>query len=395
MSLRGRRVVLGVCGSIAAYKVVQVARDLTLAGAEVNVVMTESATRFVTPLTFHAITGREVVTDAWQGWMGHPEGHVALADRAELILVAPASAQTLARLALGLCDDMLGLTVLASDAPLVIAPAMHHRMWNHPATRAHVAALRERGATVIQPDTGLLASGAVGEGRLPEPPEILGAVRWRLGRRGRLAGKRVVVTAGGTREPLDPVRYLGNRSSGRMGYALAQAATDEGGDVTIVSANVSLPEPWGAEVRRVGTAEEMLRATREACERADVLIMAAAVADYRPESPSDAKIKKSGEGLSIRLVETEDVVASIDRPGLIKVGFAAETHDLETNARAKMAKKRLSLIVANDAAATIGAEDACVALLYPDGRREEHGPLPKAEIAERIVEAVCRLAGQS
>lgn len=391
MSLAGRTIILGVTGSIAVYKVVQVARELTQAGARVDVLMTEGATRFVTPLTFQTLTRRPVVTDLWQDWTEDAQGHISLGEQADVMLVAPASAQTIARLALGLADDMVSLTALATYAPLVIAPAMNYHMWEHPATREHVRTLEARGATFLGVGTGRLASGAVGEGRLAEPEEIVGAVRWRLGRGGALAGVRVVVTAGGTREPLDPVRYLTNGSSGRMGYALARAALDEGADVTLVSANVELPAPWGARVVPVVTAGELLGATQEACAVADVLVMAAAVSDYRPESASTGKIRKAGGALSLRLVENPDIVASVDRPGLLRVGFAAETDSLQENARAKLERKGLDLIVANDAAATIGAPDAALTLMDAEARIEELPRLPKEDAAAPVIEAVVRL----
>ena len=393
MSLRGRKVILGVSGSIAAYKAVQVARDLTQAGARVDVLMTEGATRFVTPLTFQTLTRRPVISDLWQDWTEDAQGHISLGEEAEVMLVAPASAQTIANLALGLSDDMISLTALATYAPLVIAPAMNYHMWEHPATRQHVRTLEERGATFLQPGRGRLASGAVGEGRLAAPAEIVSAVRWRLGRGGRLAGRRLVVTAGGTREPLDPVRYLGNGSSGRMGYALAQAALDEGAEVTLISANAELRPPWGVALAPVNTTREMLRATEEACEEADALLMAAAVADYRPEESSGRKLKKTGGVLELRLSETPDILAGIERPGLLKIGFAAETENLLENARAKLERKGLDLIVANDAVATIGAEDAALTLLYPD-ETVELDVLPKEEAAARVVDAVIRLIAE-
>ncbi len=393
MSLQGRNIILGVSGSIAAYKVVQVARDLTQHGARVDVLMTEGATRFVTPLTFQTLTRRPVISDLWQDWTEDAQGHISLGEQADIMLVAPASAQTLARLALGLADDMVSLTALATYAPLVLAPAMNYHMWEHPATREHVRTLQDRGATVLTPGRGRLASGAVGEGRLADPSEIVGAVRWRLGRSGKLAGKRVVVTAGGTREALDPVRYLTNGSSGRMGYALAQAAIDAGADVTLVSTNVELSPPWGATLVPVTAATEMFAATEQACKHADVLVMAAAVSDYRPENPSDSKLTKTGGAMEFRLVENPDIVASISRPGLLKVGFAAETENLIENAHAKLERKGLALIVANDAEATIGAPNAALTLLYGGDRVEELGMLPKEEAAERVISAVARLLG--
>ncbi|MDQ3855410.1 MAG: bifunctional phosphopantothenoylcysteine decarboxylase/phosphopantothenate--cysteine ligase CoaBC, partial [Chloroflexota bacterium] len=337
------------------------------------------------------LTRRPVITDLWQDWTEDAQGHISLGEQAEVMVIAPATAQTLARLALGLADDMVSLTALATYAPLVLAPAMNYHMWEHLATQAHVATLESRGATFVQPDTGTLASGAVGPGRLADPERIIGAVRWRLGRDGALSGRRVVVTAGGTREALDPVRFIGNGSSGRMGYALAQAAIDRGADVTLVSANVDLPPPWGADLIEVTSAQEMLVATRRACEGADAVVMAAAVADYAPARHSPSKLRKTGSGLELHLVETRDVLASLDTPALVKVGFAAETEDLLANARSKLQRKGLDLIVANDAAATIGSEDAELMLVYADGRLETLEPLPKLEAAERVADALVGL----
>lgn len=391
MSLKDRRIILGVSGSIASYKVVQVARDLTQAGARVDVLMTEGATRFVTPLTFQTLTRRPVITDLWQDWTEDAQGHISLGEQAEVMLIAPATAQTLARLALGLADDMVSLTATATYAPLVIAPAMNYHMWLHPATQQHVETLKQRGATFLLPEKGTLASGAVGEGRLAPQEEIVGAVRWRLGRGGLLNGRRVVISAGGTREPVDPVRYIGNRSSGRMGYALAQAAVDLGADVTLVTAPTDLRPPWGLEVVRVTTTLEMQQAVERACVHAHALIMAAAVADYRPETSSRSKIKKRGDGLDLRLVENPDIVAGISRPGLLKVGFAAETDDLISNARAKLSRKGLDLMIANDAESTIGSAEADLSLLYLDGRCIELGTLTKEHAAERVLAAVAEL----
>lgn len=391
MSLKDRRIILGVSGSIATFKVVQVARDLTQAGARVDVLMTDGATRFVTPLTFQTLTRRPVITDLWQDWTEDAQGHISLGEQAEVMLIAPATAQTLARLALGLADDIVSLTATATYAPLVIAPAMNYHMWLHPATQQHVETLRSRGATFLLPEKGTLASGAVGEGRLVPPSEIVGAVRWRLGRGGVLKGRRIVVSAGGTQEPLDPVRYIGNRSSGRMGYALAQAALDLGADVTLVTGPTDLRPPWGAEAVRVMTALEMQGAVEQACRDADALLMAAAVADYRPETPSRAKLKKQGGGLELRLVENPDIIAGISRDGLLKVGFAAETDDLIANARSKLDRKGLDLMIANDAESTIGSADAALSLLYPDGRCIELGPLPKEDAAEPVLAAVAEL----
>lgn len=391
MKIGASRITLGVCGSISAYKSVQMAHDLVKAGADVTVIMTESATRFVAPLTFEVLTGKPVLTNMWQNPTGEPEPHISLGRDANLLVIAPASAQTIARLALGLSDDLLSLTALASAAPILIAPAMHYRMWMHPTTAQHVHTLRERGVTVLEPCTGKLASGEVGAGRLPEPDEIVGAIRWRLGRDGKLRGRRVVVTAGGTREALDPVRFLANGSSGQMGYSIAQAAIEEGAEVTLISANVGLAPTWGATLHRVTSAKQMAEVTTSECEAADVLIMAAAVADYRPANASDEKIKKSGEGLTLELEETVDILARIERQGLVKVGFAAETSNLKQNALDKMRRKGVQLQIANDARETIGAPNAQVFLFYPDGRSRELPSMSKEAVAEEIIEAVADL----
>lgn len=395
MSLDGRNIILGVSGSISAYKVVQVARDLTQAGARVDVLMTEGATRFVTPLTFQTLTRRPAITDLWQDWTEDAQGHISLGEQADLMLVAPASAQTLARLALGLADDMVSLTALATYAPLVIAPAMNYHMWEHPATQQHVRTLEDRGATILRPETGRLASGAVGEGRLAEPTQIVGAVRWRLGRNGVLRGRRVVITAGGTREPVDPVRYITNGSSGLMGYALAQAALDQGAEVILISTRTTQSPPWGATVVPVQSARDMLAATEKACADADLLLMAAAVSDYRPDSESVSKLKKTGKEMVLRFVQNPDILAAISAPGLIKVGFAAETENLLENARLKLERKGLQLIVANDAAETIGSQDAALTLLDVEGTVTRLDRMPKEAAAQKVIQAASRLLPSS
>lgn len=392
--LQGKRIILGVSGGIAAYKVADLASKLVQAGALVDVVMTAGAQRFVTPLTFQAITRRPVRTDIYADWLGEDTGHVGLAQGADLLVIAPATAHTIARLALGLSDDLLSAIYLSTRSPVLLVPAMETGMFLHEATQEHLETLRRRGATVMQPGEGHLASGATGVGRLPEVPEILASIKRILSGHGRLVGRRIVVTAGGTQEPIDPVRYIGNRSSGKMGYAITQAALDEGADVTLISGPVSLPPPYGAHVVRVNTAREMEGAVLEAVSSAHVLIMAAAVADYAPREVSAQKIKKTGENLSIALVRNPDILANlatVDLPGLVRVGFAAETQDLQANARHKLEKKQLDMIVANDAVSSIGTAGSALMFFMKDGSVEQLPPLPKEESARIIIERVTGL----
>jgi phosphopantothenoylcysteine decarboxylase/phosphopantothenate--cysteine ligase len=392
--LQSKRIVLGVTGGIAAYKVADLASKLVQAGALVDVIMTAGAQRFVTPLTFQAITKRPVRTDIFADWLGEDTGHVGLAHNADLLVVAPATANSLARLALGLSDDLLCAVYLSTRAPVLLVPAMESGMYLHPATQAHLTTLKERGATVMQPGEGHLASGATGIGRLPEVPEIISTIRRTLGSNGALAGRRVVVTAGGTQEPLDPVRYIGNRSSGKMGYAIAEAAFYSGADVTLISGPVALSPPHGINLVKVGSAREMEQAVREAVQGADALVMAAAVADYAPREVSEQKIKKTGEILSIDLARNPDILgnlAALDLPRLVRVGFAAETEQLIENARGKLEKKKLDMIVANDAVSSIGQDTSKLTLLYRDGSAEELSPLPKEDSAAIIVERLASL----
>ncbi|MGC4190336.1 MAG: bifunctional phosphopantothenoylcysteine decarboxylase/phosphopantothenate--cysteine ligase CoaBC [Thermomicrobiales bacterium] len=396
VGLFGANVVLGVSGGIAAYKVADLASKLVQAGAEVHVAMTDGATHFVRPLTFQALTHQPVFTSVFDGWDEGGRGHVTLAAEADVVLVAPATANTIARLATGLADDMLSSICLATEAPLVIAPAMEHHMWHHPATQANLATLRERGAFVVEPERGYLASGAHGDGRLAPVERILGETRRALGRGGPLSGRGIVVSAGGTREALDPVRYLGNRSSGAMGVAIAESAVSRGAAVTLIAGPTLAAHPGGMTVIPVESASEMADAVAHAVESADVLIMAAAVADFRPRTQATGKIKKQPgqELLQLDLVRNPDIIAETNQPGLIKVGFAAETDDLEANARAKIASKGLSMIVANDAVRTIGSAESEAMLLYPDRETVALPTMPKPALAERIVDAVQELIAE-
>ena len=395
--LRGRNIVLGVTGSIACYKAIEVTSRLVQAGAIVDVVLTKSATQFVTPLAFKAITGRNPYLDMFDPAAPEGEAHVELARRAEVMLIAPATASTIARLATGLADNFVALTAIATTAPLLIAPAMDTQMWAHPAVEANVAALRERGAQLIGPVEGRLASGRVGAGRLVEPERIVDEVRARLGREhGDLAGRSIVVTAGGTREAIDPVRYISNHSSGKMGYAIAEAARDRGASVTIVS-TVGLAAPVGVRVVSVSSAMEMQAAVHTACADADVLIAAAAVADYRPATAADQKLKKSAgnAGMAIELTENPHVLGSTptksSRGTLVKVGFAAETQNLIENAVAKLKERGARMIVANDVTATdagFGSDDNRVTILDDEGGRADLPLMTKYAVGHAILDRV-------
>lgn len=395
--LKDKQILLGVTGSIAAYKAADLASKLAQAGAAVEVILTPAAQKFVAPLTFQSVTGRRCYTDAdlW-GAEGHVQ-HIGLARRADLLVIAPASANTLARLAHGLADNLLTVTALAAQCPLLLAPAMDGGMYAHPATQANLELLRSRGAVVIGPASGHLASGLSGVGRMVEPAELLGQVRYLLSRGGPLAGRRVIVTAGGTQEPLDPVRVLTNRSSGKQGLALAQAALDLGAEVTLIATPVVAAAPAGAQLVRVNTAEEMLQAVLQALPQAQALLMAAAVADFRPAEPAGQKIKKEAGVPLIRLEKTPDILRQVAEfrqatgwQGVV-VGFAAESQDLLRNAIRKLQEKRLDLMVANDiTAADAGFEVDTnrVTLLFPDGGEEELPLLSKLEVAEIVLRRV-------
>ena len=384
-----KRIVLGVSGSIAAFKAVALASELTKAGALVDVVMTPNAARFVTPLSFEAITHRTVVVDLFDP-NTRSIAHVALGTEARAFLVAPATADCIAGLALGLAHDALLATALSSQAPLLIAPAMETLMYEHPATQTNLETLRRRGALVIEPSSGRLASGRIGRGRMAEPSDIVEALRAVVARSQDLAGRRIVVTAGGTQEPIDPVRVIGNRSSGKMGYAIATAARDRGASVVLISAPATVAAPDNVDVRHVSTALDMKAAVEKAVSDADVLIMAAAVSDYRVAGPAEHKLKRTGEDLVLRLVPNPDIVAGIRGVSLVKVGFAAETDDLIANAEKKLVTKGLDLIVANDVSAPgsgFGTDTNQVVLIDRSGA-ERLPLLPKSDVAERVLDRV-------
>ena len=399
----GKRIVLGVTGSIAAYKAVDLASKLAQSGATVETVLTEDATRFVSPLSFQSVTGQPAYTDSdlW-GAQAHVL-HVGLARRADILVIAPLTAQTLAKLAHGLADNLLSLAALAATCPLLLAPAMDAGMFAHPATQANLARLEEREAVVVGPEAGHLASGLVARGRMTEPSDILGHIRHTLSRGGPLQGRRLVVTAGGTHEPLDPIRFLTNRSSGKQGLALAQAALDLGADVTLIAAPVALPIPNGVEYIPVRTAAEMADTVLAASKDTDALLMAAAVADFRPSQVADQKVKKERGLASVGLEPTTDILAAVadqrretGHPRVV-VGFAAETENLLDNAAAKIQAKSLDLIVANDIGAAdsgFGVDTNRVILLDSWGDSEPLPLMSKTAVAERVLDRVVKLLKQ-
>jgi phosphopantothenoylcysteine decarboxylase / phosphopantothenate---cysteine ligase len=398
--LSNKRITLGVTGSIAAYKAADLASKLTQAGAEVDVILSGAAEKFVTPLTFQSVTGRRayIDNDLW-GNEAHVL-HVGLGHAADLLVIAPCTANTIAKLAHGQADNLLTVTALAMRSPLLIAPAMDGGMYDHRATQENIATLRKRGVTFIGPAEGHLASGLSGVGRLLETPEIIGHIRLILGQMGSLTGRKIIITAGGTQEPLDPVRVLTNRSSGRQGYALAQAALDMGAQVILITTPTSLTPPIGARVVNVGTAKQMLEAVLKESAESDALIMAAAVADFRPKNLAKDKIKKEGGIPQIELEATEDILKTVagkgsgrERPCVV-VGFAAESRDLLENAAHKLQSKGLDLIAANDISADdagFAVETNRVTLLFADGRQEVLPLMNKSEVAQVILVRVAKL----
>ncbi len=395
-ALEGRRVLLGVTGGIAAYKAAYLVRLLTAAGAEVRVAMTEAATRFVGPDTFAALTGRPAHTSVFE----EPGAvlHVRLAREADLAIVAPATANVLARLAHGIADDLVTASLLEARCPVLVAPAMHTGMWEHPATRANVRLLEERGVRVVGPAAGPLAAGDEGVGRMAEPEEILAAAESALARGADLAGRRVLVTAGPTFEPLDAVRFLGNRSSGRMGVEVAREARDRGARVSLVLGPGTVEPPPGVEVVRVTTAEEMRAAVLERFEEADAVVMAAAVADFRPERAARGKLKKEAGPPEVRLVPTPDILRELGarKGGRVLVGFAAETEDLEAAGRAKLEAKGLDLVVVNEvgrAGTGFGSETNHAMILSRSGDDAPLRTWTKRELAREICDRLAKLLG--
>jgi phosphopantothenoylcysteine decarboxylase/phosphopantothenate--cysteine ligase len=393
--LAGRRIVVGVSGSIAAYKAVTLVRSLADRGAIVDVAMTPSATRFVGPLSFESLTHRPVVSDVMELDADSQIAHIELAEAADAIVLAPATANLIAELAAGLVGDAVTAIACASRAPVVVAPAMDAGMWTNPATQRNVGVLRDFGYLVVEPEVGALASGLTGIGRLAEPATILDAVERLFARAGDLDGLRVVVSAGGTREPLDPVRFIGNRSSGKMGVAIAESARDRGASVTLIAGSMSVTPPRGVTVVNATTAQAMREAVLRAAPGADILVMAAAVSDFAPARASHRKIKRSGENLQIELVPNPDIVAEVGempadvRPFLI--GFAAESDDLEANAVGKLRDKGLDLIVGNVVGGpfdAIGSDENKVTVFGAEGPLTDWPMLPKRQVAERLWDLI-------
>lgn len=397
--LKDKHIVLGVTGSIATYKAVDLASKLYQADAIVDVLMSHGAMEMVRPLSFQAITHRPVVTEVFSPLMETEIGHVTLAKQADVFVIAPATAHVIAKLALGLADDMLTTTALATSAPLLIAPAMESHMWTHSATQQNIETLRARGATIMQPGSGHLASGAQGVGRLPEPGDIVQAIRQLLGREGDLQGRRVVITAGGTQEALDPVRYLTNRSSGKMGFRLAETARDRGAEVVLITGPSGETTPYGVRRVNVVTGLQMLNAVMQEIKEADALVMAAAVADYRPAQVSAQKIKKGAQdSMTLELARNPDILKEVAEARLstqhsalstlVVVGFAAETENLIENAQKKLAEKNLDLVVANPVPESFAGDESQTTFIYRDQPLKPFAMQPKSQVAERVWDVV-------
>ena len=391
--LTGKTVVLGVCGGIAAYKSVEVVSRLVKLGAAVHVIMTAAATQFVTPLTFREISGQPVYTTMWEEPKLWNVEHIALARRADLFVIAPATANMIGKIANGIADDFLSTTVMATTAPVLVVPAMNTEMYLCAATQNNLSILAGRGFQLMTPDSGQLACGTTGIGRLPEPAAIVERIAEQFNQAKSLQGVRLLVTAGGTREAIDPVRYIGNRSSGKMGYAIAAAAAERGAEVTLVSGPVALAAPAGVTRISVESALEMREAVMSAFSAVDVVVKAAAVADYRPETVAEQKIKKQSSNMTVNLVKNPDILAELGSLKQVQflVGFAAETQDLATNATEKLRRKNLDMLVANDVTlpgAGFESETNIVKLFYQDGSMEELPQMSKRQLAGILLDRI-------
>jgi len=392
-SLEGKTIILGISGGIAAYKSAEICSRLVKLGASVHVVMTENATRFVGSATFRALTRNAVITGLWDEPSEYEITHVALPDRADAFLIAPATANIIGKVASGIADDMLSTMIIATTAPVIFAPAMNCKMWENPIVKANVEKLSTLGYRFVEPESGRLACGTEGAGRLADPNIIVQSLLHTLDIKSDLAGVSILITAGPTQEPIDPVRFIANRSSGKMGYAIAKAAADRGANVTLVTGPASIPVPSGVEVVRVQTAAEMLDAVLDRLPANEVVIGAAAVADYTPKHKVSSKMKKSDSGLALELEPTADIMAEVGRrsENRILVGFAAETENLHENAMKKMASKHLDMIVANDVSRSdigFGTEENQVTIITSDGNAWESPRLPKSQIADKILDKV-------
>jgi phosphopantothenoylcysteine decarboxylase/phosphopantothenate--cysteine ligase len=400
--LENKRIVLGVTGSIAAYKTVSLASALTKAGARVDVILTEAACKLVSPITFSSVTGRKAYVDEDLWNVDDHVLHIELGEKNDVLLIAPATANTIAKIAHGMADNLLSLTALASRTPLLIAPAMDGGMYSNPATQENLEILSRRGVEILGPAAGYLASGLSGKGRMLEPEQLLGHLRRWIGREGVLRGKKIIITAGGTQEPIDPVRVIGNRSSGKQGYAIAQSALDQGAEVILITAPVSLIEPIGARVIPVKTASEMAEAVFSESDDADILIMAAAVADYKPALEAKSKIKKDQGGLDvIQLERTADILKEVASRKVKKnagptvvIGFAAETENLLDNAKSKLEEKDLDLIAANDVSQAdrgIGSDKNQVTLIWKDGKTRDLPLMDKTDLSDELIQEAAKL----
>jgi len=398
MLFSGRKILVGISGGIAAYKAAELVSRLRKLEAEVHVIMTPAAVQFISPLTLRSLSANPVHVEMFEEPKLWNVEHIALAERADAVIVAPATANLIAKMALGLADDYLSTVLLATKAPVFLAPAMNHAMYHHPATQENLERLRTRSVRIIGPGTGYQACGTEGDGRMSEPEQIVAELQNFFESSRMLVGKTVLVTAGGTQEPLDPVRYLGNRSSGRMGYAVAQALQEAGAETILISAPVNLLAPPGVKLISVTTALEMREVVLDYFPDSDVVVKAAAVADYRPVNMSAQKIKKHGHGLQLELVPNPDILAELGKQKThqILVGFAAETEDLLEHAQAKMLRKNADLLVANDVTqpgAGFGSLTNIVSFLFPDGRRIDYPQLNKLEIARYLVNEIAILLG--
>ena len=394
--LENKSIVLGVCGSVASYKSIDLASKLVQLGAHVETVMTRSALKFINPLAIHSITHRTPITDLFNSTSEIAIDHIALAEKADAVVIVPATANIIAKIAYGFADSTIAATVLATAAPIIVCPAMDVGMYRNQSTQENIEKLRSKGITIAGPSSGRLASGLIGEGRLMSTEEIIGHINLILGRNGDLMGRRIVVSAGGTREPIDPIRHLTNRSTGKMGFAIAKAARDRGAEVVLISASKTLPpDTVGIRVVMVSTTAEMLEAVVNEAKKAEALIMAAAVSDWSPSSTSSQKLKKDGKTkLSIDLSRTPDILQEVSSDSLIKIGFAAESDNLEHNAKTKLKNKQLHLVVANDITADDGGFESDtnrVILFDQDGGTDNLGLLSKYEVGHKILDRVVNL----
>ena len=393
--LTNKRIVLGVTGSIACYKALELASKLVQNGALVDTIMTKSSQEFLTPLAFKSITHRDVLTNMYDINSEFAINHVGLAESADIIVIAPATANTIAKISNGMSDDSLTTTVLASKCPIVIAPAMDGNMFDNPATQSNIATLISRGVFISGPEYGRLASGLIGNGRMTSPKNLVDIITMTLGSKGDLSGKKILISAGGTTEPIDPVRFITNKSSGKMGYSIAAAARDRGANVTLVSASNMLENPIGIQIKKVRTSSEMYDVISKEITEMDAIIMAAAVSDWTPKKYSNSKSKKNGsENWSIDLIKTTDIIANISKPNLIKIGFAAESDNLIQNGKSKIQSKSLDLIVANDILDKengFESDTNKVSIIHPNGDVEIIPAMPKYEVGNEILDRMIRL----